>query len=913
MPYEFKREDAFSFADYIGAQYHEKGDELHFEYCPRCGGGGHGDRDTFSINLVSGAFNCLRSSCDYHGHFVELCRDFDYKLDLGVPKIYKRLRQPDEPIKPNGEAVRYMQSRGISPEITTRFEITSRKDNRSVLVFPFYDDQGTLTFLKYRNTKPKPKQPKEWCEVNTMPILFGMKQARDFDKPLVVTEGQCFDGKAEVLTPDGWVLLEDYGGQDIMQVDCFMNGSFVKPKQYIVKRHVGNMVRCKIGGNYETYTTDDHNLVLIDSAARVTKVRAIEKIPSNKFIPTAISHVSHERSSWSNEMFALYLATSADGTLDVRKDGSMYARFAFAKERKSIRLREILNTLKIDYSDNKDARGYDSICFKCPGWLNSKYLPYWFATETTADQKEFILQEMVLWDGNRVPKREQYEFNTTIKHNADVIQLVSSLCGHMSTIMTKANGGNENFKKSFIYKVSILLKKSYVSTQQFETHKTIEFVDQRVYCVTVDTGMILVRQNGKISVSGNCDSLSLAEAGIPNAVSVPTGANGFTWLTPCYDWVCKFSSVIVFGDYENGKITLLDTLKARLPMVVKAVRKQDYLGEKDANAILQKYGTNALRIAVENAEVPKLENVKDLASVESVDMDKIDKIPTGILDLDKTIGGMCVGQVVLLTGKRGEGKSTFGSQLIANALDANESVFIYSGELAAFHAKRWLDYQLAGAENITVSHNIFGQKIYNIAEETVHKISEWYRGRAYIYDNDYLPDGKSEYESLPETIEKVIRQYGTRFVFIDNLMTAMDAVTDKDNLYLAQSNFVGTLKKIAMKYNVVILLVAHPRKSNTAFSNDDVSGSSDITNKVDVVLSYGRAEPGAEWDSVLQVSKNRLWGKLRMGVPDLKNDDGGIVLNYSESTKRIVGRYDRIRHYGWEKQESIADDDLPFD
>lgn len=600
MPYEFKREDAFSFADYIGAQYHENGDELHFEYCPRCGGGGHGDRDTFSINLVSGAFNCLRSSCDYHGHFVELCRDFDYKLDLGVPKIYKRLRQPDEPIKPNGEAVRYMQSRGISPEITTRFEITSRKDNRSVLVFPFYDDQGTLTFLKYRNTKPKPKQPKEWCEVNTMPILFGMKQARAFDLPLVITEGQM-------------------------------------------------------------------------------------------------------------------------------------------------------------------------------------------------------------------------------------------------------------------------------------------------------------------------DSLSLAEAGIPNAVSVPTGANGFTWLTPCYDWVCKFPSVIVFGDYENGKITLLDTLKARLPMIVKAVRKQDYLGEKDANAILQKYGTNALRIAVENAEVPKLENVKDLASVESVDMDKIDKIPTGILDLDKTIGGMCVGQVVLLTGKRGEGKSTFGSQLIANALDANESVFIYSGELAAFHAKRWLDYQLAGAENITVSHNIFGQKIYNIAEETVRKISDWYRGRAYIYDNDYLPDGKSEYESLPETIEKVIRQYCTRFVFIDNLMTAMDAVTDKDNLYLAQSNFVGTLKKIAMKYNVVILLVAHPRKSNTAFSNDDVSGSSDITNKVDVVLSYGRAEPGAEWDSVLQVSKNRLWGKLRMGVPDLKNDDGGIVLNYSESTKRIVGRYDRIRHYGWEKQESIADDDLPFD
>ena len=47
---------------------------------------------------------------------------------------------------------------------------------------------------------------------------------------------------------------------------------------------------------------------------------------------------------------------------------------------------------------------------------------------------------------------------------------------------------------------------------------------------------------------------------------------------------------------------------------------------------------------------------------------------------------------------------------------------------------------------------------------------------------------------------------------------------------------MGKLKKIAVKYNVVVLLVAHPRKSNNDFTNDDVSGSADITNKVDVVM-----------------------------------------------------------------------------
>lgn len=597
MPYQFKREDAYAFADYIGASTHEKGDELNFDFCPYCGGGSHGDRDTFSINLTTGAYHCLRASCGASGHFVELCRDFDYRLEYETPKIYRAIPQPSEPIKPNGEAVRYLQGRGISPEVTTRFEITSfaSKGKPNILFFPFYDDQGKLVFAKYRNTKPKPKQPKEWCKAETMPILFGMKQARSFDLPMVITEGQI-------------------------------------------------------------------------------------------------------------------------------------------------------------------------------------------------------------------------------------------------------------------------------------------------------------------------DSLSVSEAGIENAVSVPTGANGFTWLTPCYEWVCKFPSVIVFGDYENGKVSLFDTLRSRLPMPVKMVRPEDYLGEKDANAILQKYGANAIRKAVENAEVPPLENVKDLSTVRSVDLAALDKIQTGITELDQTIGGLVMGTVVLLTGKRGEGKSTFGSQLIANALDEKESVFAYSGELADFHFKRWLDLQLAGVDHVQTENGDFGTT-YTISEETVRKISDWYKGRAFIYDNEYLPNGQEEYESLCDTIEKVIKQYGTRLIFIDNLMTAMDAVFEQNNLYLAQSNFVGSLKKIAMRYQVVIVLVAHPRKSNTAFSNDDVSGSSDITNKVDVVMSYSRAEdPDAGYQSVLQITKNRLWGKLRVGTD-------AIRLRYSEATKRVFNdKPEKPRVYGWEFEKiDVADFDLPFD
>lgn len=593
LGYEFDKNDAYGFARSICADTHEKGDELFFRLCPKCKGGDrHQDKDTFSINLKTGVFKCFRAGCDYHGHFVELARDFDYDLGFGEKRVYRKL--PQKPVVVRNGAIEYMASRGISAEVCKRYELTTRTDNKNILVFPFYDDAGTLQFVKYRNMKFRRgiDKNKEWSEADTMPILFGMKQCNGFDR-LIITEGQI-------------------------------------------------------------------------------------------------------------------------------------------------------------------------------------------------------------------------------------------------------------------------------------------------------------------------DSLSVAECGIENAVSVPTGATGFTWLANCWDWIIKFREVVVFGDNEHGKITLADTLRTRLPQTVKVVQRKDYLGEKDANAILLKYGKAAVVRAVEGAEIPKLENVKDLSTVQTVDINALPKIKTNIPGIDRVIGGLVMGQVVLLTGKRGNGKSTFMSQLVCEALDQGENVFIYSGELADYHFKRWIDFQLAGTDYIKSIQNVYGDFEYTISDDVTKKISDWYKGRAFIYDNNWIPDDGGEFESLPKTIEKVIKQYGVRLVCIDNLMTAMETVQENDQLYLAQSNFVGKLKKIAVKYDVVVILVAHPRKTKLEFDNDDVAGSADITNKADVVMSYQRVENDDSCDSTLSITKNRLFGKYA-------NKENAIKLFYSEKTKRIFPYGQYPRRYEWEKGFTpIRDEELPL-
>ena len=565
--YEYNPNDVFDFANSVGAETIQKGKELFFKYCPKCNGGGK-DKETFSINLTNGVFKCFRSSCDYHGHFVELARDFGFHLtDENEVQQYRKL--PQKPIITKQPAIEYMESRGVSREITEKYHITTTKDRDNILVFPFYDEQNQMCFVKYRKIdfdKTKDKC-KEWCEKQTRPILFGMAQCEDFDR-LVITEGQI-------------------------------------------------------------------------------------------------------------------------------------------------------------------------------------------------------------------------------------------------------------------------------------------------------------------------DSLSVAECGIKNAVSVPTGALGFRWLADCWDWINKFNEIVVFGDCENGKITLIETLEKRIKGKVKCVKVEDYLHEKDANAILQKYGKNAIVSAVENAELRDVQYVKQLADVKSVNLKDLPKIRTGIRDLDRVCGGLLQGHVTLLSGKRGEGKSTLLSQIVAETIDQDKNVFVYSGELPNYHFKNWLDLQIAGSKNISEVMNEYNDFEYYLTDDVVNKISNWYRNKVFIFDNSATTD--TSFQGILDVIINAICRYDVKLVCIDNLMTAMDIDTHTD-LFRQQSSFVKSLEKLAQQYDVAILLIAHPKKSKDDFDNDTVSGSSDITNAVSFVWNYQRSE--SEADSELMVTKNRMTGKLLL-------KDNAIKLYYNQKSKRITTtRYD---------------------
>lgn len=422
----------------------------------------------------------------------------------------------------------------------------------------------------------------------------------------------------------------------------------------------------------------------------------------------------------------------------------------------------------------------------------------------------------------------------------------------------------------------------------------------------VDFGRVVITE-------GQLDSLAVATAGIDNAVSVPTGANGFTWIPYCWDWLTKFEEIVVFGDCEKGKITLLEEISKRFPNKVKHVREADYLECKDANDILIKYGPEAIRKAIEQAVALPVKRVIPLADVESVNIYGLEKLETGIKELDETLyGGIPFGIVSLLAGKRGDGKSTLASQIMANAIQQGLNTFVYSGELPNYLYKSWFDFQIAGRNHITENEKD-GRVNRFITNPNQKLIDNWYREKAFIYDNRIIDD--DEQEDLLHTIIQAIQQHDIKVILIDNLMTAMYIDEKKgSDKYDQQGKFVRELTKIALQYECLILLVAHRRKNSfTTDANDEVAGSGDITNLAGMVLSYDRGnksdfEAGmVDSQRKLIIAKNRLFGKINLK---------GIVLSYDEKSKRIYGKGDDPnREFGWIADENgfvEVDDDMPI-
>jgi twinkle protein len=157
--------------------------------CPFC----KDKEKKFSINLESGAFNCLRlNNCGVKGSFWEFQKMLGdqpkklndiYQNKIIKPQIKKNYSIPKkENLKnPNNKIIEYFKGRKISEKTINYFKIV--QDKSGAIAFPYFK-YGQLVNIKYRSIKEK----KFWNEKNTESTLFNMDNIKG--EMLFITEGE---------------------------------------------------------------------------------------------------------------------------------------------------------------------------------------------------------------------------------------------------------------------------------------------------------------------------------------------------------------------------------------------------------------------------------------------------------------------------------------------------------------------------------------------------------------------------------------------------------------------------------------------------------------------------------------------------------------------------------------------------
>lgn len=391
--------------------------------------------------------------------------------------------------------------------------------------------------------------------------------------------------------------------------------------------------------------------------------------------------------------------------------------------------------------------------------------------------------------------------------------------------------------------------------------------------------------NTLIITEGQIDTLAVATAGYKNVVSVPYGKSSFGWVKICKPWIDEnFKKIIVFGDHENNEITLYQDVKERFPEhFVVHIAENDYLDCKDADELLIKYGVSAVQEAIEHAKCKNVNGINPLSVLKTIDFSQLEKIPTGFGQIDKITGGLILGRLTVIVGKRGDGKSTLANQIIANVLKfSSESVVVYSGELDGGTLKDRLLRALSnpdGSDTELIDDVIFG-KHYKLKVNSEISLNQKYGKRVLVFDNDFGGD-------VLDTITDEITYNGERIILIDNLMSLVNGMDfQKHDTYTMQSNVVTRLAKLSHSKGVAIILVVHPRKETKAGDAlDKISGSADIANAADTVLEIQKErderKKALNISGTIFVRKNRLNGWEHFG------NDEGVKIVFDEKTKQI--------------------------
>lgn len=416
---------------------------------------------------------------------------------------------------------------------------------------------------------------------------------------------------------------------------------------------------------------------------------------------------------------------------------------------------------------------------------------------------------------------------------------------------------------------------------------------------------------------GETDCASAIESGYLNTVSVPLGANNYHWIEENWDWLNDFDSIIIWSDNDEAGTKMrkeciyrLGTWRTKYISTPPYFEKEDgkKVPLKDINDCLQIGGKNYVMKLISDAKDVPVKSVIDYSEIEELDISQMDGVETGIKPLDDELLKIFYGTLTVLSGRPGSGKTSIIDQTIARSIDNGKPVFLFSKEMPERMSANWFNTIIAGRRNMSERTSRDGRKYYIVPQHIQEKMQLFYQKKLFIY-RDSEPN---DVDSVLKSAEECVRKFGCKLIVLDNLMM-IDLNCSESDKNTAQTNLINALIKFAAKYNVAVVLIAHPRKTqdtNSDIEMYDISGTSNIINLAMRSIGLRRVskkekgDPKSKWckyDVVLTVIKDRLLGKA----------DFQMGMWYDLTSRRFYTDYDEFdTKFAWD--DKVYTDRLPY-
>ena len=319
----------------------------------------------------------------------------------------------------------------------------------------------------------------------------------------------CVDGETEFFTGYGWKKISEYKkGDKVLQYNADGTASLVEPLDYIKRKSAGQYHIVSKYGIDMMVSPDHRNVVFNDFNNNFNIMTTEEIIKQHNELKCGFYkkfklsfNYNGKGINLTDDEIRISVAIFADGCF--YSPTSKKVLISVRKKRKRNRLIMLLENAGIDYNENLDGDGYYNIKFYPPIEGRVKQFPEeWY--NCSQHQLQVIFDEAFKWDGY---EKNNNEYTTVIKSNADFIQFVCAATGHRGSIYID-NSFDKYTEKSYRVDWSDRAKAGI----QEKKKKQIEFVKDvdYDYCFSVPSTMLVLRRNNRIFITGNCGSLHCA-------------------------------------------------------------------------------------------------------------------------------------------------------------------------------------------------------------------------------------------------------------------------------------------------------------------------------------------------------------------------------------------------------------------